>query len=54
MSERVVKLFDGDPRAEELYGALLAVIHERGIGQTISQLLGIIELLKYEIIYSQQ
>lgn len=42
----VTKLFTGDPRCEQLFNAMQAVMFERGEGLPIPSILGVLELLK--------
>lgn len=45
----VIKLFDGDPRAQELFDELVDFIYEHARGMPIPLLLGILDLVKAEI-----
>lgn len=45
-----IKLHSQDPRHQVLFDALAAVAYERGHGLPVSTVIGIIEMLKIEII----
>lgn len=49
----IIKLSEGDLRCESLLEALKAVVYERGVDMPIPSIIGILELLKFEIIKEQ-
>lgn len=51
---KTINLFDGDMRCETLLSALLDLIYERGNGLPMPSVIGVIELLKLELIKNQE
>ena len=49
-----IKLFQGDMRCETLFQALKDVIYERGDSLPVPSIVGVIELVKLEIIQEQE
>ena len=52
--DKVNKLFEGDPRCEQLLNALEELIYERGGGVPIPLIIGVLELLKLKILEDQK
>ena len=47
--EKVIKLYNGDPRVGELYGAILDIISERGAGISFAAVIGTLEMAKMNL-----
>jgi len=50
MTANVIPLFESDKRLNVLFQALHDVLHERGEGMTVPSIVGVLELLKVQVI----
>lgn len=50
MAEKIIRLFEGDMRCQNLLDSLEDLVYERAKGMSIPAIIGIIELLKIRII----
>jgi len=50
MTDNVIPLFDGEKRLAVLFGALHDVLVERGEGVPVPAIVGVLELLKVQVI----
>ena len=50
MDDTIKKLHVGDPRCEQLLNAILEIVYDRGCMMPIPSILGVIDLVKIEII----
>ena len=47
---KIEKLFEGDPRLQSLTDAIKELIYERGVGLPVPAIIGVIEMVKLEIL----